>query len=235
MKKKRPDSAKKGGSDHTLAMTVYDLPGQTPHHASKHFGRWKLLLLLLVCALPVIASYLTYYVIKPEARRNYGLLVEPQRPIPDLAVQDATLPLDSQTFSLTSLKGQWLLISISDSRCNTSCEENLYLQRQLRAALGKDRDRLDWVWFINDEGSIPKRLALALHSARVIRVPPTDLKNWLDLSPTHEEQTYRSFLYLVDPLGNLMMRFPDPIDGRLALKDLRHLMRASASWDKAGR
>ena len=58
-------------------------------------GRWKMILVLLVCALPVIASYFTYYVIRPQGRSNYGELIDPQRPLPSagaLATVDGKAP-----------------------------------------------------------------------------------------------------------------------------------------------
>ena len=52
-------------------------------------GRWKMVGVMLLCAAPVIASYFTYYVIRPEARSVYGELINPQRPAPDMLAQAA--------------------------------------------------------------------------------------------------------------------------------------------------
>ena len=77
--------------DHLLGMTVHSMP--TPQEAvdgaSRRtvLGRWKMLAVLLTCAAPVVASYFTYYVIRPEGRRNFGELIDPQRPLPDQPVQ----------------------------------------------------------------------------------------------------------------------------------------------------
>eukprot|EP01034_Spumella_vulgaris_P005027 gene5027-6415_t len=57
---------------------------------------------LLVCAAPVIASYFTYYVVRPEGRRNYGELIDPQRPLPAVP----TTSMDGKPGRLTDLKGQ---------------------------------------------------------------------------------------------------------------------------------
>jgi hypothetical protein len=72
-------------------MTVHSLttPGE-PTAQRRIAGRWKLLAVLLVCASPVIASYFTYYVLRPEGRSNYGELMNPQRPAPDVAVLSAS-------------------------------------------------------------------------------------------------------------------------------------------------
>lgn len=194
-------------------------------------GRLKMLLLLLVCAAPVIASYLTYYVIRPEGRRSFGELIEPQRAIPDLLARD----LQGQSVPLRALKGQWLLVSVSSGRCGPGCERHLYLQRQLREILGKEKDRLDWVWLVTDDVVPPPALQPALATATVLRVDPTDLARWLAPKPG---QALEDHLYVVDPMGHWMMRFPAGLDVAAAAKarrDLERLLRASASWDRAGR
>ncbi|MDP2256640.1 MAG: hypothetical protein Q8K05_11380 [Polaromonas sp.] len=210
-------------------MPMLDQP--SPRAPSTAAGRWKMLAVLLVCASPVIASYFTYYVIRPEGRRNFGELINPQRPLPALA----TRTLDGQAGELTGLKGQWLLLSVSDGACDARCESNLYFQRQLRESLGREKDRLDRVWLVEDEAVVADALLPALAASTVLRVAPAALAQWLVPAPGQRLQDH---LYLVDPLGNWMMRFPANMDGPAAAKakrDLERLLRASNSWDKDGR
>ncbi len=194
-------------------------------------GRWQMLLLALVCAAPVIASYYSYYVARPQARRSFGELIEPQPPLPTASATD----LSGRPVELSTLKGQWLLLSVAGGACDAACENNLYLQRQLREGLGKDKDRLDWVWLVSDDARLPEALLPALGQATVLRVPPAVLADWL--APA-AGQALTEHLYVVDPMGHWMMRFPAGLDkagaGR-AKRDLERLMRASASWDQAGR
>lgn len=190
-----------------------------------------MLLLFLVCIAPVVASYLTYYVFRPQSRHSYGELIDPQRPLPDWVVRD----LDGAPVSLTSLKSQWLLITVASGTCDSRCQDHLYLQRQLRESLGKDKDRLDRVWLISDDAPVPPALLPALAQATVLRVPSDALGKWLTPAPGH---ALNEHFYVVDPLGNWMMRFPASLDASTASKarrDLDRLMRASASWDQAGR
>ncbi len=187
--------------------------------------------LALVCAAPVVASYLSYYVIKPEGRRNFGALIEPQRALPEVAATD----LAGRPVALTSLKGQWLLVSVAGGACDAACQNNLYLQRQLREALGKDKDRLDWVWLVNDGASLPEVLKPALSKATVLRISEQSVSAWLAPEAGHAISEH---LYVVDPMGHWMMRFPPKLDTAGAAKakrDLERLMRASASWDTPGR
>ena len=100
------------GDDQPLALTVHDVPvpGQAMAQSQRTGrGRWTMLAVLLACAAPVVASYVTYYFIRPEARRVFGELVDPQRPLPALAATT----LDGQSTPLSTLKGQWLLVSVA--------------------------------------------------------------------------------------------------------------------------
>ncbi|MDB5742758.1 MAG: hypothetical protein JWR68_1073 [Polaromonas sp.] len=190
-----------------------------------------MMLVLLVCASPVIASYLTYYVVKPEGRRNFGELIDPQRPLPAIA----TLGLDGKAGQLTELKNQWLLLNVAGGNCDLRCEQNLYFQRQLRESLGREKERLDRVWLVNDNAAVRAALLPALTHATVLRVQADDLAPWLEPASGKRLEDH---LYLVDPLGNLMMRFPADMDAAAAAKakrDLDRLLRASGSWDKEGR
>lgn len=194
-------------------------------------GYWRLLVLVIIFVAPVAASYYMYYAARPSGRTNFGALIDPQRPLPDVLAHD----LDGNTVSLPSLKGQWLLISVSGGQCSTRCEENLYLQRQMRASLGKNQRRLDWVWLISDDAPVPDDLHPALKDATVLRVPQEVLQNWLEPAPGH---ALADSLYVVDPMGHWMMRFPPALNqdtATQARRDLSRLLYASQGWDKAGR
>jgi hypothetical protein len=228
-------AAKHGILEQPLGLTVHSLP--SPQEAvavdaqrTRH-GRWKMLVVALVCAAPVIASYFMYYVVRPEGRRNHGELIDPQRPIPTIT----GTTLDGKKVSLPSLQGQWLLVSVAGGACDKECEQHLYFQRQLREGLGKDKERLDWVWLVTDEAPVRDTLQPALQQATVLRVDAAQLAQWL--SPARG-QHLADHLYVVDPMGHWMMRFPPTQDMAAAAKvrkDLERLMRASAGWDKAGR
>jgi len=222
--------------DQPLGMTIHTLPkpeGVAQADARRTaMGRVKMLLVLLICAAPVIASYFTYYVLRPEGRRNFGELIQPQRTMPSWTLQSAR---DGAPQALQTLKGQWLLVVVADAACGPLCENQLYLQRQLREGLGRDKDRLDRVWLVTDTAPVRTTLWPALSEASVLRVSPSELAQWLAPEASHQLEDH---LYVVDPMGNWMMRFPANLDKSTAAKarkDLERLMRASASWDQAGR
>ena len=214
-------------------MTVHSIPvpGQAAVAASRAGGRLRMLIVMLVCAAPVVASYFTYYVVRPEGRRNYGELIDPQRSVPDITGTD----LDGRPVPLSQLRGQWLLVSVASGACDPRCEQHLYLQRQLLKSLGKERDRLDWVWLVSDAEPVRPALRPAQAEATVLRLGEAQLSAWL--APA-KDQRLSDHLYVVDPMGNWMMRFPAGLEVQGAAKakrDLERLLRASASWDTAGR
>jgi len=216
----------------SFSVLTMPSPGQAVDRRRVVTGRWRMLLVLLACAAPVVASYLTYYVIRPEGRSNYASLILPTRALPaDLALRD----LSGKPVDAASLKGQWLMLVVSDAACGEACEQHLYLQRQLREMLGRDRDRVDRVWLLTDSGSpAPTLLAAADASGglTVLHADPAALARWLEPEAGHALPDH---LYLVDPMGEWMMRAPvNPDPARLNC-DLTRLLRASASWDREGR
>jgi hypothetical protein len=228
-------AAKKDLPDSPLAMTVHDMPHpgdvvQADANRTRS-GRWKMIVMMLICASPVIASYFTYYVIRPEGRRVYGELIQPQKDIPQVVAKN----LQGQPVDLVSLKGQWLLVNVGPGACADRCQENLYFQRQLREILGREKDRLDRVWLITDDAPVAETLLPALNMAHVLRLDLATVQNWIQPSPGRQLQDH---LYVIDPMGNFMMRFPANMDVASASKakrDLERLLKASSSWDQAGR
>ncbi len=195
-------------------------------------GRLRMLLVLAVCAAPVIASYLTYFVIRPGTRTNYGNLVLPTRSLPD---DLAMTRLDGTPVKARSLHGQWLLVTVGPSTCDAACDKRLFTQRQFREMLGRERDRVDKVWLITDTASLTPALAAAIAAkpeVTALRVDPVALARWL--APA-EGQALANHLYIVDPMGEWMMRLPAQPDPGKTKRDLERLLRASASWDTPGR
>lgn len=229
-----PGSAPAPDSAVPLSFTVHSMPTPDVADAARRTaaGRLKMLLVLAVCAAPVIASYLAYYVIRPAARSNYGELILPVRPIP------AALPLadlQGRAVEPRSLRDQWLLVVVGGGQCDAPCEKLLWLQRQLREMLGRDSGRLDKVWLVDDAQPLRPETRQAVTGAPAVTVLRTDraaLGDWLEAAPG---QTLERHLYVVDPLGHWMMRMPADPDPARMKRDLERLMRASAGWDQAGR
>ena len=227
-----------------LSFSVHSLP--SPHAATgdaarTRRGRWQMLVVLLVCAAPVIASYLAYSfgVLRPQGHSNYGELIAPPRPVP------AALPLadlQGTPVAASALHGQWLLVVVAGGACDAVCERHLWLQRQLHETLGRDKDRVDKLWLV-DDGAPPRQETLAaigaasggaaaLTPATVLRVDRPALAAWLAPAAGHALEDH---LYIVDPHGDWMMRVPAEADPAKLKRDVEKLLRASAGWDRAGR
>jgi len=198
-----------------------------------------MVLILLVCAAPVIASYFAYFVVRPQARTNYSELIAPTRPIP------ATLPLADLADSAVaprSLVGQWLFVVVAGGACDARCERHLWLQRQLHAALGAQQGRVDKIWLVDDDAAPRAETLRAIAAtadakatfakATVLRTSRVALAGWLAPAAGHALEDH---LYLVDPRGEWMMRVPPDADPSRLKRDLDRLLAASAAWDQPGR
>jgi len=185
-------------------------------------GNWKLFLVIAICAAPMIASYLAYYVFKPQGRTNYGTLIDPrQYPMPALG----TTTLDGKPFSLDQLKGKWIMLQVNGSDCGERCKTMLYEMRQLRLTQGKNMNRIERAWLIMDDKPLETMLMREYDGTHFLRANPTMVKAWL---PVDADTSAADHLYLIDPLGNLMMRFPKNADPNKIKKDLTKLLMASS-------
>jgi cytochrome oxidase Cu insertion factor (SCO1/SenC/PrrC family) len=192
----------------------------------RNVGRWKLLAVLFVCAAPLIAAYLAYYVIKPSSRNNYGTLIRPQDfPIPAMA----STTLDGRTETLDKFKGKWVLLKVGGGRCAQACQEQLFEMRQLRLMQGKEMDRVERVWLITDAEPLDTLVMREFDGTHMLRAPGDVVRKWL---PSDAGTTEEEHLYVIDPLGNLMMSFPKDADRPQArkkmYKDIAKLLKASA-------
>ena len=185
-------------------------------------GRWKLFAVLAVCAAPMIFSYLTYYVIKPSGRTNYGSILDPRLyPMPKL---EGKL-LGGEKTELDAYKGKWIMLQVDSGTCPDTCQKKLYDMRQLRLTQGKEMDRVERVWLVTDDVAINAALVRKLDGVHIVNVNVEKLKAWL---PTENDTQLNDHLYMIDPLGNLMMRFPKDADPQKMKKDIAKVLRASA-------
>lgn len=224
-----PGSA--ASSPEPLSFAVHSLPDPRVTPARRE-GRWKMLLVMAMCAAPVVASYFTFYVIQPRGSA-YGELITPAADLPaDLPLTD----LQGHAVAPASLHGQWLLALVQPADCPQACERKLYVQRQLREMLGKERERVDKLWLVPGDALPNAKLLAALGQkgaeVMVLRVPQDRLDAWLKPAPG---KTLADHFYVVDPLGRWMLRAPAEPEPKKLKADLDKLLRASASWDQAGR
>lgn len=192
--------------------------------SKKKSGRRKLLMVLVICAFPMIASYISYYFIKPGGRVNYGKLIEPQREMPSLIL---TEPND-KVIPINTLKGKWLMITVGGAKCDQVCDEQLFYLRQIRLAQGKDSERITRLRFITDKAEIDPNLLEKYAGTLFVRTDMKQVTDWLSEEHTESNDEISGHIFLVDPLGNLMMRFPAQPDPNKIKKDIIRLLKASS-------
>jgi peroxiredoxin len=182
----------------------------------------KLWLVLLVCVAPLVAAYVTYYIIKPQSRTNYGTLLDPAKyPMP----QVEGINHEGKKQPLTQWKGKWVLLQVGPSLCEEVCQKNLYHLRQLRLAQGKERDRLVRVWLVTDGASPSQKVMQEHEGLNTLAVSEAVLDQWL---PREVGAQWADHIYIIDPLGNLMMRYPKNSDPNKMKKDISKLLKASS-------
>lgn len=187
----------------------------------KSTGRWKLFAVIAVCASPVIASYLTYYVIKPSGRTNYGDFIDPRaHPVPALK----GVSLDGKPLELDAYRGKWIMLQVDTGDCNDACQKKLYAMRQLRLTQGKEMSRVERVWLVTDKAPVETMVLREYDGTRLLRADADAVARWL---PTAAGTKPSDHLYMIDPLGNLMMLFPKDPDLNKVKKDLGKLLKAS--------
>jgi len=191
-------------------------------------GMWQMWLIIIIFAAPVIASYLTFYVIKPSGgKTNYGQLVNPVQPAPE----DTLMPI---------VYGKWtLLIARPAEECSKDeehCVKLLFLMRQVRASLGREMERVQIVWINTDNSKVSETLQEAYNEqagVKIIGMPANEesknkLIQWLNMDDAKDA------IHLLDPKGDRMMRFsvnPQAPEFPKMRKDIEKLLK----WNPTGK
>lgn len=186
----------------------------------KSRARLTLAAIALVFALPIVAAWAAYRLHwAPSGRSNYGDLIEPQR------VPDAPLAaLDGRPFQLSQLRGKWVLVSFDSPACDEACVRKLYYMRQIRIAQGQNMDRVARLWILTAAGTPSAALLAAYPGMQVARASGTGFERAF-AAPDGVAR----HVYLVDPLGNVMLRFPREPNPSRMLKDLQRLLKYSSA------
>ncbi|TEA76944.1 SCO family protein [Allopusillimonas ginsengisoli] len=193
---------------------------------------WPVYLIILICLTPVVLALLAYYVpslgLRPEGHTNYGTLLQPQRPMPDSSAMPLKT-LDGQAFDLDSLRGKWLLVTADAAACPESCVRKLFILRNSHASQGKNVERLARIWFVTDDGKVPAEVLEAYRGTNMLRVDPARLAEFLapDATPQERDAALKQPMWIIDPLGNLIMRYPDEADPLSVRDDISKLIRNS--------
>jgi hypothetical protein len=179
-------------------------------------GRLVALGILVICAVPLAAAIVAFYFFPPTGRVNYGELIEPR-----LLPATSLMRIDGHSFSLGELKGKWVMLQADSSDCTARCRAKLFNMRQVRLAQGKNMERIDRVWLLLDAGQPPAELQPLYQGTIVVR----DGAAFVAALPASD---VRDHVFLIDPLGFAMLRFPKDADPKRMIKDLERLLKYSA-------
>lgn len=188
--------------------------------------RAQIWILTAVFFAPLLIAFFLYYGLdgwRPTGNTNHGELIDPARPLPQPELQSPAGDVVAADF----MHGKWNLVYIGDGQCDTRCREALTLMRQTRLALGDDLTRVQRVFFVT-ENCCDRTYLDAEHggliAARLDDEAGSDLiEEFLTDDPV--EQSGR--IFIVDPLGNLMMSYAPGASPRGLLEDLKKLLTLS--------
>jgi cytochrome oxidase Cu insertion factor (SCO1/SenC/PrrC family) len=174
-------------------------------------------LIAAVAVAPMLAAYALYYSWRPTAFTNYGELITPT-PIANIVVRQP----DGSEFRLDAFKGKWVLLMVDAGSCNEFCRRKLYDMRQVRLTQGKDMDRIERAWLVDDNGQPTEAIIAQYAGTHIVAAQGSPL-----LSQLPAGGSIRDHIYVVDPLGNLMLRYPRGADPSRMKKDIIRLLKAS--------
>ena len=178
----------------------------------------KLLLLVAVMIAPIAFSYMLFYWGAPSGSVNYGELIKFKKALPNVALHKT----NGEAFNISQLRGKWIMLVVDSGECGEFCRKKLYHMRQVRLMQNKKMDRIERVWLIDDD-----------------KIPETDIKEDFKgtifinaqknklLKEIPAKVSRHDHIYIIDPLGNLMMRFPKDIDPAKIAKDIKRLLKVS--------
>lgn len=184
------------------------------------------LLLIIACfAVPLAAAWLLVGRWSPDGSAQHGELLNPARPLTQLRFAVFGAPPLNETV----VKGHWVLIHIgSAAECEAACRTALYDMRQVRLALGKDMGRVKTLLLLDGSPSDALRQWLAdEHPTTLVGVTDGAAQSELIGAFGSTKAVEGMWIYLLDPLSNLVMRYPASVEPRGMLKDLQRLLRLS--------
>lgn len=196
-------------------------------------NRFTLLALIAIFAMPPMLGWL--FIMNPEwlpsETVNKGELIHPPRSLSDIKLSDTA---NGEPLEWGEFQDKWVFIAVNRGDCNEQCISRLINIRQLRRALGAERQRVARVLILLPDaaGGNPKPPSMAgLEGTRILQTQnSSDTSELLSLFELEQVEA-SNHLFIVDPRGDLMMRHNlATLKAKEILKDLSLLMKASANW-----
>lgn len=184
----------------------------------KKSNRRKFILILVLLFSPVVVSYTLFFMGYRPGSVNYGDLVEIEKLTGVAGVTQDT----NKILRMRDLHGKWIMLTIDSGNCDEACQLKLYYMRQVRTMQNKEMNRIERLWLIDDNVNANPELFKNYEGTFFVNAQDSEL---LEQIPTRESR--RKHIYLIDPMGNLMMRFPENLEPRKMSDDIKRLLHVS--------
>ena len=185
--------------------------------------RWMLIALMALFLSPVVAAWLW----KPDAFRNRGDLIDPPRPLTNVQM----IAPDGSSVDLNTFFGRWTYLFFVDDECKESCKQLSDAIERVRLSQGKNNKRIRLIVVTLNPDSLPSlsEIRVAMPQTVVLALESSKRERFLSqfISQTGALTQQPSKIFLVDPLGNLMMSYPVQSEATDLRKDISRLLRAS--------
>lgn len=191
-------------------------------------NRITIILIILIFVAPLAASWLLLNytdIAKKRGTTNHGELVIPPRPLPNIKLID---PLSETNKGY--LHGKWSMLYIAGNSCDQICIDNLYRMRQIRLATGKHYQRVQRVLLLEQANAGALAQIFRDYSGQLLMSTGNiNMDKFMDNFRFEQSEipAEKHRIYLIDPLGNLMMRYSPDTNPSGIIKDLNRLLRAS--------
>ena len=156
-----------------------------------------------------------------SATQNHGELILPAKPLDKIRLTS----INGDVWSKQQFMGKWTLLYIGDENCDLYCEASLFKMRQVRLTLGRDSQRVQRKYLGIDNEKNKQTIN------EIIKAYPHMQVNWFKLASIKNSlslyKLQKNFIYLIDPLGNLMMQYAQDATSKGMKKDLKRLLKVS--------
>ncbi|HID81442.1 MAG TPA: cytochrome oxidase assembly protein [Chromatiales bacterium] len=191
---------------------------------SQQRGRKKLLGIFLAFFGPLALAMFLFANLdlwNPETTGNHGELMQPVRPLSELNLQTA----GEDKITLDEVRGRWTLVFIGQGECDLLCQTDLFKVRQARASLGRDLVRVQYLYVAMDDAAWNAARKMQTEHPKMMlgKVAPSKIHAQAAAFDVHPEGN----VYLLDPNGNLVLRYDDTATTKGIIKDLKRLLRVS--------
>lgn len=180
-------------------------------------NRIKFIALILLMLSPVVASVILHNVkFRPESTVNYGELLEVK------AIRGQAHNIENNTiFRERQLHGKWSFVMIDSGDCDEYCQKKLYQMRQVRLAQNTEKDRINRIWIIDNQKIPSQELKKEFEGTALLTVDD----EFIDQFPANFSN--KDHIYIIDPMGNLMMRYPRDANPSKMVNDIKLLLKLS--------